>query len=233
MPTPHDYLKGGAGASPVYPLYPVSTCRSFFTTSSTFTQQSHRHTHKPIKPITMKKDNKPKVELEPRELSHLTKEPAVRNAKELTFDTLAKFEEYIKNETWDDEYDSLNLHLEYIPPFILNEIHDDEEKIKPQMNALNKKFRRHLHQHLTKHLLPEINKMSGIKYQFKEIDEGLVPQMNGIESIYTWHYEDSGNHGFNEEEYSARHHWKAVMDVHCDSNGPHVKVDFKCSPLDL
>lgn len=178
----------------------------------------------------MGKDKSAKIELEPRVLDHLTKEPKVRNAKEVSFDTLEKFEDYIKSESWDDEYDDLTVHLEYIPPFIMNEIHGDEEKIKPQMNALNKKFRRHLHQHLTKHLLPEVNKMSGINYKFKEIDEGLVPEFNGLESHYRWHYEDDGNHGFDESEYKLRHHWVAVMDVSCDSNGPYVKVDFKCSP---
>lgn len=177
----------------------------------------------------MKKETK--VELEPRNLDHLTKEPKLRNAKEKEFDDLAKFEEYIKNETWDDEYDQMKIHLRYIPPFILNEIHNDEENIKPSMNALNKKFRRHLHQHLTKHLLPEVNKMSGINYNFKEIDVGLVPQFNGLESSYKWHYEDSGSHGFDESEYKERHHWKAQLDVTCDSNGPYVYVDFECIPI--
>ncbi|TID26240.1 hypothetical protein CANINC_002772 [Pichia inconspicua] len=179
----------------------------------------------------MKKDHSKQIDLEPRKLEHLTKEPKQRNAKECTFDTLSKFEEFIKNESWDDEYDAMKVHLEYIPPFIEHEIHSDEEKIKPQMNALNKKFRRHLHQHLTKHLLPEINKMSGINYKFKEIDEGLIPMYNGIESVYKWHYKDEGLHGFDESEYNLRHHWKAEMDVTCDSNGPYVKVDFSCTPV--
>lgn len=178
----------------------------------------------------MKKDKSSKVELEPRKVDHLSEEPAVRNAKEMAFDDLRKFEDYIKNESWDDEYDQLRVYLEYIPPFIANEIHGDEEHIKPQMNALNKKFRRHLHQHLTKHLLPEINKMAGIGYKFKEIDEGLVPTFDGIESVYKWHYEDLGNHGFEEEEYKHRHHWDATLDVTCDSNGPYVNVHFVCQP---
>ncbi|AWU77940.1 hypothetical protein CAS74_003247 [Pichia kudriavzevii] len=177
----------------------------------------------------MKKDNN-KVALEPRELTHLTSEPKVRNAKEVEFDSLDKFEEYIKNESWDDEYDRLKVHLEYLPPFIEHEIHGDEENIKPQMNALNKKFRRHLHQHLTKHLLPQINKMSGIKYNFKEIDEGLVPEHNGLDSVYRWHYNDDGNHGFDEQDYKCRSHWKAQLDVICNSNGPYVHVDFVCHP---
>lgn len=178
----------------------------------------------------MKKDKASKIELEPRIVDHLSKEPAVRNSREVKFDDLKKFEDYIKNESWDDEYDQMKVHLEYIPPFIVNEIHGEEEHIKPQMNALNKKFRRHLHQHLTKHLLPEINKMSGIGYQFKEIDEGLVPDFNGIDSTYRWHYEDLGNHGFDEDEYKDRHHWDATLDVACDSNGPFVNAHFVCQP---
>lgn len=177
----------------------------------------------------MKKDTS-KSDLEPRNLQHLTKEPSIRNAKEVTFDDLQKFENYVKNESWDDEYDEFKVHLNYIPPFIMNEIHGDEENIKPQMNALNKKYRRHLHQHLTKHLLPEINKMSGIGYKFKEIEEGLVPEYDGLKSSYKWHYKDDGNHGFDENEYKVRSHWTAQLDISCDSEGPYVHVDFCCSP---
>lgn len=179
----------------------------------------------------MKKNISKKIELEPRHFDHLTNEPKVRNAKEVTFDDLTNFEDYIKNESWDDEYDSLNVHLEYLPPFIQKEIHSDESKIKPQMNVLNKKFRRHLHQHLTKHLIPEINKMTGINYEFKEFDEGLTPEMNGINSVYKWHYEDSGNHGFEEADYENRHHWKAQLDIKSNSNGPYINIDFNCSPI--
>ncbi|KAF6005799.1 hypothetical protein HII13_000068 [Brettanomyces bruxellensis] len=169
---------------------------------------------------------------EPVHFDHLESAPRVRNAKEKTFDSLDDFERYIKIEAGDNEFDQLDLHVRYLPPFIVRQTHGQEDKIKPQMNSLNKKFRRHLKHHLKRHLLPEISMMSGVDYDFKEASAGFSQNLYGTTSSYKWQFMDDGNHGFNESEYSRRKHWKVQVDVESDSNGPYINVDFKAAALD-
>ncbi|QPG73444.1 hypothetical protein FOA43_000754 [Brettanomyces nanus] len=168
---------------------------------------------------------------EPVHFEHLDAPPRARTAKEMTFDSLGEFQKYIKDESGDNEFDSLNLHVKYMPPFIANQIHGNDEKIKPQMNSLNKKFRRHLHHHVKRHLLPEISRMSGIDYDFKKVNEGFSHNLYGTTSEYKWQFMDDSNHGFDENEYSKRNHWKVEVEVESDSNGPYVNVDFKATSL--
>ncbi|GMF05006.1 unnamed protein product [Ambrosiozyma monospora] len=180
----------------------------------------------------MGKKKQSSANVAPKVVDHLDPPPKVRASREQKFDKLEQFEEYIKNESWDNEFDNIDITLEYLPPFIVHEIHGDENNIKESMTALNKKFRRHLHQHLTKHLIPEINKMAGINYKFKKIDEELVPNTYGTSSVYHWHYEDKSNHGFEDAEYEKRNHWKVELDVTCNSDNPYVTVHFQCIVFD-
>ncbi|KAG7832925.1 hypothetical protein KL943_004373 [Ogataea angusta] len=165
---------------------------------------------------------------EPIHLEHLEAAPKVRTSHEMNFDSLEEFENYIMGESYDNEFDNLNVHLKYLPPFIMSEIHSNEENIKPHMNSLNKKFRRQLQHHLQKHLIPEIKKMSGIDYNFSKAGEGQEFNQYGTSSVYKWHYVDDTDHGFGEDEYKQRQHWRAMLDVEANSEDPTVRVDFKC-----
>lgn len=178
-----------------------------------------------------KKNMKQVVREAPTHIDHLTDAPTVRNSKEISFESLDDFERYIMDESWDNEYDNLNIHVKYLPPFIVTQIHGNEEKIKPQMNSLNKKFRRHLIHHVQRHLLPDITKMAGINYDFLKSGEEVVPNQYGTSSVHKWHWKDESNHGFDEEEYSHRDHWKVEVDIESNSSNPWINVDFKCVPM--
>lgn len=170
--------------------------------------------------------NKP-VHMEPTHIDHLEKPPAVRNSKEMHFESLDDFERYIIDESWDNEFDNLNIHVKYLPPFIVNQTRGNEDKIKPQMNSLNKKFRRHLQHHVKRHLLPDITKMSGIDYNFTKDGEESVSNQYGTSSVHRWHFKDNSNHGFDETEYQNREHWKVEVDVESNSNNPWIDVTYR------
>ncbi|KAH3663334.1 hypothetical protein OGAPHI_005324 [Ogataea philodendri] len=142
---------------------------------------------------------------EPHDIEHLGAAPKVRASREMVFDSLEEFENYIMDESYDNEFDNMDVHLQYLPPFIMSEIHSNEENIKPQMNSLNKKFRRQLQHHVQKHLMPEINKMSGIHYKFTKAGESQEYNQYGTSSVYKWHYMDESNHGFEESEIRSSH----------------------------
>ena len=72
------------------------------------------------------------------------------------FEDLETFETFIRNETEDDDFENLHCVCNYYPPFVLHGSHDDPDKIKETENSHNKKFVRHLHQHVEKHLLKDI-----------------------------------------------------------------------------
>lgn len=175
----------------------------------------------------MAKKNLKPVHMEPIHIDHLDKAPAVRNSKEMYFDNLDDFERYIMDESWDNEFDNLNIHAKYLPPFIVNQTKGNEEKIKPQMNSLNKKFRRHLQHHVKRHLLPDINRMAGIDYEFCKDGEEKVMNQYGTSSLYKWHFKDETNHGFDESEYKSRNHWKVEVDIESNSNDPWINVTYK------
>ncbi|ANZ73644.1 BA75_01125T0 [Komagataella pastoris] len=138
------------------------------------------------------------------------------------FDDLEMFETYLKGESWDNDFDFLHARLDYYPPFIRNEIHDDPEKIKPTMNNRSKKFVRNLHHHVDKHLLKQINDMVGIEYKFKREEEKLP------DGRLIWRYKDESDHGF--EGLDRR--WAVEVDVECSPNDPTVIVDMRSIPLD-
>lgn len=176
----------------------------------------------------MAKKNQKPVHMEPVHIEHLEKAPKVRNSKEMFFENLDDFERYIMDESWDNEFDNLNIHVKYLPPFIVNQTKGNEDKIKPQMNSLNKKFRRHLQHHVKRHLLPDIRKMSGIDYDFVKDGEELVPNMYGTSSVHRWHFKDETNHGFDESEFALRDHWKVEVDIESNSSNPWINVTYKC-----
>lgn len=175
----------------------------------------------------MAKKNLKPAHMEPVHIDHLDKAPTVRNSKEMYFDNLDDFERYIMDESWDNEFDNLNIHAKYLPPFIVNQTKGNEEKIKPQMNSLNKKFRRHLQHHVKRHLLPDINRMAGIDYEFCKDGEEKVMNQYGTSSLYKWHFKDETNHGFDESEYKSRNHWKVEVDIESNSNDPWINVTYK------
>lgn len=45
------------------------------------------------------------------------------------FEDLQGFETFIANETEDDDFDHLHCKLNYYPPFVLHESHEDPEKL--------------------------------------------------------------------------------------------------------
>lgn len=142
------------------------------------------------------------------------------------FDELMAFESYIRDETWDNDFDYCHAHLSYYPPFILKECHDNLEKIKPTMNKNSRKFRRNLQHHVKKHLMIEMQKCSGFKMDFSKI--GMEETPNSI----TWKYADEGDHGFDpSEEDMYDRHWKLELEVRCNNENPMVEVDYKAIPL--
>ncbi|KAG0669765.1 Respiratory growth induced protein 1 [Pichia californica] len=165
--------------------------------------------------------------MEPVHIEHLDKAPIVRNSREMYFESLDDFERYIMDESWDNEFDNLNIHVKYLPPFIVNQTKGNEEKIKPQMNSLNKKFRRHLQHHVKRHLLPDINRMAGIDYEFHKEGEEKVSNEYGSASVYKWHFKDDTNHGFDESEFGIRGHWKVEVDIESNSTNPWIDVTYK------
>lgn len=179
----------------------------------------------------MTKKNQKIVREAPTHIDHLETAPMVRASREMFFDSLDDFEKYIMDESWDNEFDKLDIHVKYLPPFIMSEIHGNEEKIKPPMNSLNKKFRRHLQHHIQRHLLPDIKKMAGIEYKFDKNGEEVVSNQYGTASVHKWHFKDESNHGFEESEYMNRDHWKVEVDVVSNSSDPWVSIDFKAVPL--
>lgn len=141
------------------------------------------------------------------------------------FDDMTAFEAYIRDETWDNEFDYCHAKLKYYPPFVLKECHNDTDKIKPTMNRNNNKFKRHLHQHIEKHLMHDMEKASGFKMDFQKM---------GVEdtaSTTTWKYLDEGLHGFTkEEEDKFDRHWKLEMKVTCNNENAMVEVDYMAIP---
>lgn len=142
------------------------------------------------------------------------------------FEDLRAFESYIRDETWDNDFDYCHAHLSYYPPFILREVHDNLDKIKPTMNKNSRKFRRNLQHHIKRHLMKEMETCSGFKMDFNKV---------GVEETPTnivWKFEDSGHHGFDPSEEDLYHrHWKLELQVKCNNESPMVEVDYKAMPI--
>ncbi|OUM53817.1 hypothetical protein BVG19_g3138 [[Candida] boidinii] len=149
-------------------------------------------------------------------------EPSIK-----TFDDLNSFEHYIKGETFDNDFDYYHAKLNYLPPFVLNEIHDNLEKIKPTMNARSKKFVRHLNHHIKRHLLTDIQTMSGVDYKF---EKAHVERLQDGRIIF--HFKDYSDHGFDQEARSVNRHWSIDLDVECFPDNPYVNIDLKSLPIE-
>lgn len=138
------------------------------------------------------------------------------------FDDLIAFESYIRDETWDNDYDYCHAHLSYYPPFIMKEIKGNLEKIKPTMNKNSRKFRRNLQHHIKRHLMAEMEKCSGFQMDF-----GKAVVEESPKNI-VWKFKDEGNHGLPEEEEDLyNRHWKLELEVKCNNETPMVEVDYK------
>lgn len=142
------------------------------------------------------------------------------------FDDLVAFESYIRDETWDNDFDYCHAHLSYYPPFIMKEVHNNVDKIKPTMNKNSRKFRRNLQHHIKRHLMKEMQMCSGF-----EMDFGKAKMEETPKSI-VWTFEDAGLHGFSQEEEDMfDRHWKLELQVKCNNENPMVEVDYKAIPI--
>ncbi|BAO42026.1 Respiratory growth induced protein 1 [Kluyveromyces marxianus] len=134
------------------------------------------------------------------------------------FEDLESFETFIKNETEDEEFDHVHCHLKYYPPFVLHESHDDPEKIKDSANSHSKKFVRHLHQHIEKHLLKDIKERVHLP-DLKFKDKGKEETFEHI----VWKYNDV-----------AQYHGKDFeihVTVECHNDSAIVDVDYLTTPV--
>ena len=134
------------------------------------------------------------------------------------FEDLQGFETFIANETEDDDFDHLHCKLNYYPPFVLHESHEDPEKISDAANSHSKKFVRHLHQHIEKHLLKDI-KQAVRKPELKFHEKSKEETFDKI----TWQYGE-------ETEYHGRP-FKIDVQVVCTHEDAMVFVDYKTHPV--
>lgn len=134
------------------------------------------------------------------------------------FEDLKDFETFIKQETEDEEFDNLHCQLKYYPPFVLHEAHDDPEKISMTANSHSRKFVRHLHQHVEKHLLKDIKEainLRDLKFRNKSKDESF--------DRIVWHYGD-------DTQYHERK-FHIEVGVTCTHDDAMVDVDYKTIPI--
>ncbi|CAR21210.1 Respiratory growth induced protein 1 [Lachancea thermotolerans] len=155
-----------------------------------------------------KKDKKPKIS------TIVTKEGDTVKV----FEDLDTFETFIKNETEDEEFDHVNCHLKYYPPFVLHESHEDPEKIKETVNSHNRKFVRHLHQHVEKHLLKDIRERLQLP-QLKFNDKSKEETPDHI----VWRYNQRAN--FHERDFDIH------VTVECHHDSALVDVDYLTVPV--
>lgn len=142
------------------------------------------------------------------------------------FDDVTSFEAYIRDETWDNDFDYCHAHLTYYPPFIMKEVHNNLDKIKPTMNKNSRKFRRNLQHHIKRHLMVDMAKCSGFQMDFGKAVMEETPKN------IVWKFEDTGDHGFDKDEEDLyNRHWKLELQVKCNNETPMVEVDYKAVPI--
>lgn len=142
------------------------------------------------------------------------------------FDELDQFEAFVRDETWDNDFDYFHGRLNYYPPFVLKECSNNLEKIKPTSNKNSKKFRRHLQQHIEKHLFKDLEKCCGYELNFEKADIVETPDK------LTWKFTDQSDHGFSkEEEDKFGRHWKLEMSVTCSNESALVEIDYQAIPI--
>ncbi|ODV85852.1 hypothetical protein CANARDRAFT_179555, partial [[Candida] arabinofermentans NRRL YB-2248] len=173
--------------------------------------------------------------VEPSHMEHLSAPPTRRSSMIVKvqepplrqFEDLYAFEQFLKDETWDNDFDYYHLRLNYLPPFIMNTIHNNLEKIKPTMNSRSKKFIRNLNHHIKRHLLQEINYYSGVDYNF---EKAMIEKKDDGRVLF--HFRDYSDHGFDEEEFkNVDRHWKLDLDIECSPESPYVSIDMKSMPI--
>jgi hypothetical protein len=145
----------------------------------------------------------------------------IRQGEIAEFEDLSSFEQFLKDEKEDDELSNAHAHIQYFPPFVLAESHNDPERIKDSQNRKNKKFVRHLHQHVEKHLLMDIKQSTGMDLHF-----GKPQTVEDFDTI-TWKYLDETDHGM-----GADGNFKVQVVVKCDSNGAAVDVCYDTIPME-
>ncbi|SMN19932.1 similar to Saccharomyces cerevisiae YIL057C RGI2 Protein of unknown function involved in energy metabolism under respiratory conditions [Maudiozyma saulgeensis] len=133
------------------------------------------------------------------------------------FEDLDSFENFVKNSAEDNEFENVHCQLNYYPPFIMHETHDDPDKIKDTENSHSKKFVRHLHQHVEKHLLKDIGNYFHQPLKFKDHHKE-----EDFEHI-TWSYNDEAT--LNDK------HFNLNIEVTCHHDDAMVAVDYKTSPV--
>lgn len=133
------------------------------------------------------------------------------------FENLGDFETFIKQETEDDEFDRLHCMLSYYPPFVLHEAHDDPEKISEQANSHSRKFVRHLHQHVEKHLLRDL----AVALESPDLKFGDKSKDQSFERV-VWHYADDAN--YHDKPFHVQ------VDVTARHEDALVNVDYRTTP---
>lgn len=142
------------------------------------------------------------------------------------FEDIVSFESYIRDETWDNDFDYCHAHLSYYPPFITKEVHGNMDKIKPTMNKKSRKFKRNLQHHIKNHLMPDMEKCLGFVMDFNKVGVEETP------TLLKWRFEDATDHGFSkEEEDEFDRHWKLELEVSCNNENPLVEIDYRAIPI--
>lgn len=175
-----------------------------------------------LKPIPKSRSSSiTSIESDDGSLSSVLQPPPQRD-----FDDLVAFESYIRDETWDNDFDYCHAHLTYYPPFVLKECNNNLEKIKPTMNKNLRKFRRNLMHHIDRHLMHDMEKCLGFKMDFTKV--AMEEKPNSI----TWKFQDNGHHGFSEEEEDQyNRHWRLELEIKCNNENPLVEVDYRSMPM--
>lgn len=140
------------------------------------------------------------------------------------FDDLEQFEQFVRDETWDNEFDYFHAKLKYYPPFILKECKNDLDKIKSTSNKNSKKFKRQLNHHVKNHLFKDLEKCSGYPLNLENV--GMEETTDKV----VWKYNDSTNHGFDEEAEALNRKWSIDVEVKCNNENAMVEVDYKSLP---
>ncbi|KAI3406103.1 RGI1 [Candida oxycetoniae] len=142
------------------------------------------------------------------------------------FDELEQFEAFVRDETWDNEFDYFHGKLHYYPPFVMKECQNNIEKIKPTMNKNSKKFRRNLQHHIQKHLIKDLEKCCGYELSFDKAEVIETPEK------LVWKFKDETDHGFSKEEEDLyNRHWKLQLDISCTNDSAMVDVDYRSIPI--
>ena len=155
-----------------------------------------------------KKDNKPKVSTIVTKSGEQVK----------VFEDLESFETFIKDSADDNQFENVHCQVSYYPPFVLHSSHEDPDKIKDTENSHNKKFVRHVHQHVEKHLLKDIKgalQQTEMKFKNKNKDETF-------EKI-VWHYDEDAE--LNNKRF------KINVEVTCHHDDAMLAVDYKTEPI--